>query len=276
MANTCAVHPGALAVFTCSRCGSFACPDCTSSTDLLCRACDRLRGSVLGTDLSAGGLIGHSFALVAKFGAAVAAFAAVEAIASTGVAMIGAALPEGTATVVAIALLGIAISTVVQGAWISLLASAAQGAPMGIGAALGRGGSVALPLFACNLILGLGVGLAMLLLIVPGVILALGWCAAGPSVVVSRQGPIEALGESWGLTGGHKGSLFVALLGTGIVAVVVAGAIEFAGGMAIAVVPGARLVVNLGTSVISSFAMAPVLTVPVLAYLRLQRNFTAD
>jgi hypothetical protein len=60
------------------------------------------------------------------------------------------------------------------------------------------------------------------------------------------------------------------------VAVVVAGAIEFAGGMAIAVVPGARLVVNLGTSVISSFAMAPVLTVPVLAYLRLQRNFTAD
>lgn len=276
MAKTCAVHAGAPATFTCSRCGSFACDACTSSTDLLCAACDRLRGSVLGTDVSAGGLIGDSFRLVARFGAAVAAFAAVEAVASAVVSQVGARLPQDLFFVVLLALVSIAVNTVVQGAWITLLSSAAQGSPIGIGHALGRGAAVALPLFACNLILGIGVGFATLLLVVPGIILALGWCTAGPSVVVSQQGPFDALMDSWGTTAGHRGSLFVAFLGTGFVAVVVAFAVEVAGNLVTSQVPGAGLFIGIGTSVIASFAMAPVLTVPVLAYLRLQRSFTAD
>ena len=276
MANFCAVHADAPAIFTCSRCGSFACERCTSSVELLCAACDRLRGSTLGSDVSAGGLIGDSFRLVARFGAAVAAFALVDAVATVAVGAIGQALPEGPLFVVLLGLMSIVVSTIVQGAWISLLASAAQGTPIGVGPALGRGLSVALHLFACNLMLGIGVGFALILLVIPGVILALGWCAAAPAVVVSNQGPFESLGESWTLTAGHRISLFVAFLATGAVALVVSLVGTLMGNALSAQVPAAGLLIHPAASVLGSIATAPVLTVPVLAYLRIKRGFAID
>lgn len=275
MANTCAVHAGAAAVFTCSRCGSFACGQCTSSVDLLCLKCDDLQNAVLGTDLSAGGLIGDSFKLVVRFGPSVAAFAVVDAIATTAIAMAGAALPKHFAIIIAMALIGGAVSTIVQGAWIALLASAAQGKTLGLGDAFARGASVALMLFLSNLFVGLGVGFGLILLLIPGILLALGWCMAGASVVVAQKGPFEAMGESWGLTTGHRGNLFLAFLATGVVAFVVSLAVGAAGNLVVAQVPVISPVVRVATSVFGTVATAPVLTVPVLAYLRVKRSFTS-
>jgi hypothetical protein len=275
MANTCAVHAGQTAVFTCSRCGSFACGQCTSGTDQLCVKCDDLQGAVLGADVSAGGLIGDSFKLVVRFGAPVAAFAVVDGLATTAIAMAGAALPKHFAVIIFTALLGAAVSVIVQGAWIALLASAAQGKPLALGAAFGRGASAAPMLFLCNLFVGLGVGFGLILLLVPGIILALGWCMAASSVVIAQKGPFEAMGESWGLTGGHRANLFLAFLATGAVALVVSMAVGAAGNLMIVQVPVLSPAVRLATSIIGTVAAAPVLTVPVLAYLRVKRNFGA-
>jgi hypothetical protein len=237
----------------------------------MCAACERLRGAVLGSDVSASGLIGDSFRLVVRFGPAVAVFAVLEGVSSVALTSVGAAVPQGLGYALGIGFVTLVVNTILQGAWISLLASAAQGSPLGFGPALGRGAAVALPLFASNLILGIGVGFATLLLIVPGVILALGLCTAGTSVVVARQNPFEALSESWNVTSGHKGTLFVAFLGTGAIGLVVIFAVAFVGTLVSSAVPPAKLFIDLGVSVLSNFAMAPVLTVPVLAYLRLSR-----
>ncbi len=58
--------------------------------------------------------------------------------------------------------------------------------------------------------------LGFLMLIVPGVLMALGFTLAEPLVVGERQGPVQALRTSWRRTMGHKGAIFVLLLPFGI------------------------------------------------------------
>lgn len=54
--------------------------------------------------------------------------------------------------------------------------------------------------------------LGFILLIVPGVILGLGLIATCYLVVDKKLGAIEALKESWRITKGHKGTLFILIL----------------------------------------------------------------
>ncbi len=56
--------------------------------------------------------------------------------------------------------------------------------------------------------------LGMVALIVPGIILSLGWALALPVIADGETSPVRALGESWRLMRGSKGRLFLAgLLG---------------------------------------------------------------
>ncbi len=50
----------------------------------------------------------------------------------------------------------------------------------------------------------LGVGLGLILLIVPGIILAAGWSLAHYIVIETNSSPVDALKESWKRTEGHK------------------------------------------------------------------------
>jgi hypothetical protein len=63
---------------------------------------------------------------------------------------------------------------------------------------------VALPLIGVALVTGIGVVLGLILLIVPGIILALMWCVATPARVVEPIGVIDALSRSQALTRGHR------------------------------------------------------------------------
>lgn len=58
-----------------------------------------------------------------------------------------------------------------------------------------------------NFAAGLAVGLALLLLIVPGLLLGARWSAAGPLVALERQGPFQALETSNGLVRGRTWSV---------------------------------------------------------------------
>jgi hypothetical protein len=74
------------------------------------------------------------------------------------------------------------------------------------------GGPYFLRILACELVLFLGIFFGFLLLIVPGVILSLGWSLALTALVDKNLGPIDALKESWRLTTGHKGDIFLLYL----------------------------------------------------------------
>lgn len=65
------------------------------------------------------------------------------------------------------------------------------------------------PLLGLTLLTGLGVLAASLLLIVPGVILALAWSVAFPALVVEDRGVFNAFGRSAALTRGKRWSIFL-------------------------------------------------------------------
>jgi hypothetical protein len=72
-----------------------------------------------------------------------------------------------------------------------------------------KGASRFLPMLGTMFLVMLGVWAGMLLLIVPGVLLGLGWCLAQYYVVDQELGPIDALKASWAATEGQKGQIFI-------------------------------------------------------------------
>jgi uncharacterized membrane protein len=59
---------------------------------------------------------------------------------------------------------------------------------------------------------GLGVLIGFVLLIVPGVMLALGWMFSSYLIIDKGRGPLEAMKESWAMTKGHKWQLLLLVL----------------------------------------------------------------
>ena len=71
---------------------------------------------------------------------------------------------------------------------------------------------LAIPAFAVGILVGLGVGLGLLLLIVPGMMLAVRWSVAVPVRVAEGQGINSALARSATLTRHHRWAIFGAFL----------------------------------------------------------------
>lgn len=115
-------------------------------------------------------------------------------------------------TILVMSVVGGLIAYVVQtfftaGAMKMALTAARRGEPQF--AQVFSGGSAFLRLLGTNFLVMLAVLLGMLCLIVPGIILGLGFSMAPYYAVDAGMGPIEAMGASWNATKGHKGSLFL-------------------------------------------------------------------
>jgi hypothetical protein len=82
----------------------------------------------------------------------------------------------------------------------------------------------ALPLFLLALLMSLGVVLGAILLVVPGIILAVMWSVSVPVMVVEGGGPINALGRSRALTKGSRWKIF----GLVVVAILISYALSLA------------------------------------------------
>lgn len=74
-----------------------------------------------------------------------------------------------------------------------------------------------LPMLGTQILLGFAVVLGFICLVVPGVILALGFFYAPYLCVDQKLDPTDALRESWRITKGHKGNLFGLLIVSGFV-----------------------------------------------------------
>lgn len=87
-----------------------------------------------------------------------------------------------------------------EGGLVRLAAAHEEGRRAGFGECFEAGLSRALPLVLTSFLLGLGVGVAMLALLVPGLILYLSWSVATPVVVLEKQSATDALARSQELT----------------------------------------------------------------------------
>lgn len=78
-----------------------------------------------------------------------------------------------------------------------------------------------LPTLAIGLLVAFGAGLATLALIVPGIILWLGWSMSVPILIQERLGVFGSMSRSRALTKGNRWSLFGLFLVLGIIAMVI-------------------------------------------------------
>jgi hypothetical protein len=65
-----------------------------------------------------------------------------------------------------------------------------------------------LPILGLGILMGLAIMLGFILLIVPGLMLAIAWCVAVPAYVVEQPGIIGAFGRSAALTRGNRWRIF--------------------------------------------------------------------
>jgi hypothetical protein len=105
-------------------------------------------------------------------------------------------------------LLSLIFTYVLQAALIYGTVSDLNGRRASFGACLATGLRSFIPLAAIAILVGLGVGVGFVLLIVPGIILALGWSVAIPVRVIEHTPIFGVFGRSWQLTSGHRGSIF--------------------------------------------------------------------
>lgn len=69
-----------------------------------------------------------------------------------------------------------------------------------------------LPLLGIGILFGLAVGIGLVLLIVPGIMLAVAWCVAVPAYVVEQPPLLEVFGRSAQLTRGNRWRIFALLI----------------------------------------------------------------
>lgn len=144
--------------------------------------------------------------------------------------------------VLAVGLLGWVVQTYISLGFIRLFLKAARNEGPQI-ADLFSGGRYLVPGLIASLLVALGVSLGFLLLVIPGVILSLGWMFTQLLLVDKNLGPVEAIKESWRITQGEKGGLF--LWGLVVLGVLLAGAMACGIGLFVA-----APVVGLGTTLI--------------------------
>lgn len=97
---------------------------------------------------------------------------------------------------------------VAQGALLRVSIAHGEGRSVSIGQSLNTGLVMLLPLLGLAIISWLGIMIGMVLLVVPGVILAIMWIVAAPALVAERGGIIASLSRSRFLTKGARWKIF--------------------------------------------------------------------
>lgn len=116
-----------------------------------------------------------------------------------------------------IGLVGMVLWLVASGALVVAAIAHDQGSRAAIGEQVRVGLLRSLPLLAVSILLMLGIYFASLLLVIPGLLVAVRWAVAMPAVVAERTGVFGAFGRSNRLSEGARWQI----LGIGLVVVVV-------------------------------------------------------
>jgi len=101
---------------------------------------------------------------------------------------------------------------ILQGALIHACVLDPDGQPQSTTESLATGLRNFLPLFVVTLLFALAVGFGLVLLVVPGVMIACAWCVAAPALVAERTGIFGAFSRSAELTRGNRWQIFALIL----------------------------------------------------------------
>ncbi|ADL01067.1 YciC family protein [Brevundimonas subvibrioides] len=141
-----------------------------------------------------------------------------------------------------------------QGMVVKVTVASFNDKAMSIGAAFAAGSKLFLPLLGVGILVGLGTGLGYILLVVPGVILAVIWSVATAAVAVEDRGVTESLQRSRELTKGYRWPIFglavILFLGSVMIGMLVAGIGAATGGSFVG--GSASLGVNMITTALSN------------------------
>ncbi|MDZ4376335.1 MAG: YciC family protein [Phenylobacterium sp.] len=172
-------------------------------------------GRVIGGTFSA---IGRNFATFAILGVVLVGIPTTilmivqgPAVAAQTAAIESGTFNLGSSYFVNMGLAGIALlisAAVLQAALIHVVVQDSAGKPATVGEALATGLRAFLPLLLVSLLYGLLVGLGMVLLIVPGIMIAVALCVCVPAVVADRVGVFGSLKRSRDLTRGNRWRIF--------------------------------------------------------------------
>lgn len=182
--------------------------------------------------------------------------------------LIGSGRPEemGPGTVIAaiaLALLIVALSPIAQGAMTLAIGDAYRGRSMTIGAAYRVSSRRALALTGTFLLMGLGVMVGLLLLVIPGIYLALAWMLAMQIVMLEGIAGSSALARSRELLRDHMMRAF----GIFIVAAIVGGVISTVLQLLVSAIPIVR---SVASAIAQSVTMAFYTGVGVVLYFDLR------
>jgi len=89
---------------------------------------------------------------------------------------------------------------------------ALNGRKADFGGCLGTGARHFLAVLGICILSVLGVGVGLLMLVIPGIFLMICWMVAVPVQVVERAGVIQSMSRSWNLTEFHRGMLLILLI----------------------------------------------------------------
>lgn len=134
------------------------------------------------------------------------------------------------------------------------------------GECLATGLSSLIPLLIVSFLVTLGGFAGALLLVVPGVILWLGWSISIPVLIQERPGVIASLQRSWELTRGNRANLFALYLVLGLGA----GAFQFVTTMIVGMFGSNPLVSAPLTGLISAIVSAVYATTAGVSYVELR------
>ena len=183
--------------------------------------------------LSTGGVIGRVLELYRQHAAVLLGTALI----IFGIDAVASLVFTGSLVILA-ALLSLILGTFYQGMVVELVRDVQDGRrDSSVGALFSSVSPAVLPLIGVSILAGLGVGIGLLLLIVPGLFLLTIWSVVAPVTVLERPGVLAAFGRSRELVRGHGWTVFgviaivfLLLIAVSIVAVAVAAAAGDEGG----------------------------------------------
>ena len=178
----------------------------------------------------AGGALGRNIGLFAMLGILLVFIPSIVQSVLTAGARGGSPLALLPITLLSV-IVSLACTYLMQAAVTHVAVRDLQGEATSFGGALGHGAAMILPLIGLAIIVGIGVMIGFMLLIVPGVILAIMWTVAVPVLVEERPGVFASLSRSSELTKGSRWSIFLMFLAFVVFAMLIFGFGAVAGGV---------------------------------------------
>jgi hypothetical protein len=175
----------------------------------------------------------------------------------------------GLGAIAAILVNGLTQAAIIYGTFQDL-----RGQKAGIGDCIARGLATMIPVIVGSILLSLGIGIAALFLIIPGIILALMWWVYIPVIVVEGKGVMGSFGRSRELTRGRRWHILGLLIVVILLSVVASFIVGLVVGVAVLGGGGSVLVASILQYVVMSIvtAFSAILVAVGYYYLRAEKE----